>query len=71
MDSLAQMVAQGYRIGAPTFEVEEMDAQAIAGMKCPKCGGLVHYEGYHRHTRGCTEYVALAVCNKCGHQRAF
>ena len=61
------MLAQGYRFGAPSWEAEEIDAQATQGMKCPKCDGPMHYEGYHNRT----EYVALAVCNDGQHQRAF
>jgi formamidopyrimidine-DNA glycosylase len=71
MFTIAQMVAQGYRFGAPTQQVEEMDAQVAEGQKCRKCDGPMHYEGYHRRTRGWCEYVALAVCNSCGHELAF
>ena len=71
MHSIVQMVAQGYRFGAPTQEVEEMDAQVVEGLECCKCGSSMHYEGYHRNGRGYSEYVALAVCNGCGYEIAF
>lgn len=71
MLAIAGMVAQGYRFGAPTQEVEEMDAQVAERQRCPKCGGPMHYEGYHRHSRGYREYVALAVCDQCGYELAF
>ena len=71
MHSMAQMVAQGYHFGAPSQEAEEIDAQVAQRMKCRKCGGSMHYEGYHRNGRGYSEYVALAVCNGCGREVAF
>ena len=71
MHSIAQMVAQGYRFGAPTQEVEEMDAQVVEGLECRKCGSSMHYEGYHKNGGGYSEYVALAVCNGCGYEVAF
>lgn len=67
MYTFEQMVAQGYHFGAPSWEAEEIDAQVAQGLKCPKCGGPMHYEGYHKRT----EYVALAVCNNCHYRRAF
>ena len=71
MYTLEQMVAQGYHFGAPTWEAEEIDAQVAQRMACPKCGGPMHYQGYHKRSSGYTEYVALAVCNDCHHQLAF
>ena len=71
MHTIAQMVAQGYRFGAPTQQVEEMDAQVVEGRPCPKCGSPMRYEGYHRRTPGYCEYVALAVCDDCGYEVAF
>ena len=71
MPTLAQMITQGYRVGAPTSEVEEMDAQVIEGRLCPKCGSPLHFESYHRQGQGYQEYVALAVCDACGYERAF
>ena len=68
---IAQMMALGYRFGAPTPEAEEIDAQVAEDQRCARCGGSVHYEGYHRRARGCCEYVALAVCDDCGHELAF
>ena len=71
MHSFAQMVAQGYRVGAPSQEAEEIDAQVADSLKCRKCHSPMHYEGYHRSCRGHTEYVALAVCDVCGYVLAF
>ena len=71
MHSIAHMVGQGYQFGAPSQEAEEIDAQVAEGLKCRKCGGPMRYEGYHRQSRGYTEYVALAVCNRCGYELAF
>ena len=67
MHVFAQMVAQGYRFGAPTQEAEDIDVQVVERLKCPRCKGSMHYEGYHR--RG--SYVALAVCDHCGWDQAF
>jgi RecJ-like exonuclease len=71
MHTIAQMVAQGYRVGAPTQEVEEMDAQVVEGQPCPKCGGPMRYEGHHHRTPICSGYVTLAVCDDCGYELAF
>ena len=70
MTSFGQMIDQSYRYGAPTQEIEEMDARAITGVKCRGCGGPMYYEGYFRDGPGYGEYVALAVCNRCGHEEA-
>ena len=67
MHSITQMVAQGYHFGAPSQEAEDIDAQIAARMKCRKCGGGMRYAGYHRQG----EYLALAVCDDCGHEIAF
>ena len=71
MHSITQMVAQGYSFGAPSQAAEEIDSQVAARMKCRKCGGSMHYEGFHKNGGSYAEYVALAVCNKCGHEQAF
>ena len=63
MSTFTQMIEQGYRIGAPSLEAEDIDAGVVERMRCRKCGGSMRYEGYHRHN----EYVALAVCNQCKH----
>jgi DNA-directed RNA polymerase subunit M/transcription elongation factor TFIIS len=67
----AQMISDGYRFGAPSHEAEDIDAQVVKRMRCPKCHGKMHYEGYHKPSRDHTEYVALAVCNACGHTISF
>jgi hypothetical protein len=67
MTTLATMLAQGYRFGAPAQEAEQMDTQVAESQPCPRCGGPMRYEGYHRGD----EYVALAVCVRCGHELAF
>ena len=67
MYSIAHMTAQGYRFGAPKRQAEEIDARIAEEQPCPRCGGLMHYEGYHREG----EYIALAVCNRCGYELAF
>ena len=71
MLSITQRVALGYQPGAPTAEAEAIDVEVAQAHPCPKCGGRMHYDGYHRQHRGCTEYVALAVCSKCGHVISF
>ena len=71
MHTLVQMVAQGYRLGAPSQEAEDIDTQVAEGLECPKCHSPIHYEGYHRRSRGYAEYIALAVCDNCHYQRAF
>jgi predicted RNA-binding Zn-ribbon protein involved in translation (DUF1610 family) len=69
--SLTQLVAQGYRPGAPTPEAEAIDVEVAQAHPCPECGGQMRYEGYHRQHNGYTEYVALAICNDCGHEISF
>ena len=71
MHTLAQRVAGGYQPGAPTPEAEAIDAEVAEAHPCPKCGGQMRYDGYHRHENGYTEYVALAVCKSCGHVISF
>ena len=71
MYNIAQMVGQGYRFGAPSAEAEEIDTQVAEGLKCRKCGGPMHYEGFHKNDGGYSEYVAVAVCNECGYAAAF
>ena len=71
MHTMTQMVAEGYAVGAPTQEVEDMDASIAERHPCRKCGGPMRYEGYHKHSRGYSEYVALAICNRCGHTISF
>ena len=62
MHSFVGMIAQGYQFGAPTMEAEEIDAEIAQGIRCSKCNGPMRYEGYHREG----EYIALAVCTRCG-----
>ena len=71
MLNLNQLVVGGYQYGAPTAKAEAIDADIAQSQPCPKCGGQMRYEGYHRHHRTYTEYVALAVCNRCGHEISF
>ena len=71
MHTLAQRVAAGYQPGAPTSEAEAIDVEVAEAYPCPKCGGQMRYDGYHRHHNGYTEYVALAVCKSCGHEISF
>lgn len=62
-----ELLQCGYHYGAPSAEVEELDARIVEGGRCKKCGGKVHYEGYHNDT----SYIALAVCNECGYEVEF
>ena len=71
MHSMAQMFTQGYHFGAPSQEAEDIDSQVAARMECRKCGSSMHYEGYHKTGRGYSEYVAVAVCDRCGYEVAF
>jgi hypothetical protein len=71
MHSLTHLVSAGYQPGAPTPEAEDIDAHIAESQPCPKCSGPMHYEGYHRRYNGYTEYVALAVCNRCGYEVSF
>ena len=71
MHSIAYMAAQGYHFGAPTQEAEEIDVQVAESLRCPRCGDPMRYAGYHRQTRGYTEYVALAICSRCGYAVSF
>ena len=71
MLTLTQLVAGGYQPGAPTAEAEAIDAEVAGAYPCAQCGGQMHYEGYHRHRNGYTEYVALAVCDDCAHEISF
>ena len=71
MYSLAQMVAEGYRFGAPSEEAADIDAVIAERHPCPRCGGPMRYEAYHKRRAGYCSYIALAVCNRCGHQVEF
>jgi hypothetical protein len=71
MSAFAVMVAQGYRIGAPTEEAEDIDAQIAERMRCRKCGSPMRYEGYYKRSGRICEYVALAVCDRCSHVVSF
>ena len=68
-----QLVEMGYRPGARNPEVERLDADIVAGMRCSnrvngkRCGGQMRYEPYHTPI----SYVALAVCLECGEEREF
>lgn len=53
------------------MEVEEIDATVAERHPCPKCGSSMHYEGYHKPNGYRCEYLALAICDSCGHQVAF
>ena len=64
-----ELMQCGYRYGPPTHEVGEGDAEVVEGSKCSKCGGPMHYEGYHNADTG--SYIALAVCNDCGYEEEF
>jgi hypothetical protein len=65
------MITQGYHFGAPSQDAEEIDARIAESLACPNCGGSMHYEGYHRQHNGRYHYIALAVCNSCGHETSF
>jgi hypothetical protein len=71
MYSVEQVATRGFHYGAPSLEAEEIDVEMAARMKCRKCGGSMRYEGYHKNGGSYVEYVALAVCNDCGHEVAF
>ena len=71
MSAFAAMVAQGYRIGAPTEEAEDIDAQIAERMRCRKCQSPMRYESYHKRSGRTREYVALAVCDRCGYVVSF
>lgn len=63
-----ELLQCGYRFRSPSPTVADIDAPIAERMPCPKCGGRMHYEGYTSE-RG--SYIALAVCNKCGHEEEF
>ena len=46
MYTVAQMMAEGYSIGPPSLEVEEIDAQIAERYPCPKCSGPMRYEAF-------------------------
>ena len=71
MYSFTQMIAQGYRFGAPTAEAEKIDSEIASGIECPRCGRSMRYEGYCRRGDGQFSYIALAVCDGCGHKIEF
>ena len=71
MLSFTERIALGYQPGAPTPEAEAIDVEVAQAHPCPKCGGQMHYDGYHRHRNGRLEYVALAICEECGHVVSF
>lgn len=57
-----QLIEMGYQPGARNPEIERLDTDVVARLRCRKCGGVVRYEAYHT----ATSYVALAVCDACG-----
>jgi transcription elongation factor Elf1 len=59
--------SEGYQYGAPSLEIEELDGEIAEKIPCPKCNGSCHYEAWHKSG----SYIALAVCNDCGHETAF
>jgi len=59
--------AEGYEYGAPSWEIEELDGEIAEKYPCPACGGHCRYEAWHKPN----SYIALAVCNDCGHEVAF
>ena len=71
MHSVEQMIALGYRFGAPTPEAEEIDGEIARGIKCPKCGRHMRYEGFYCRSKGYLSYIALAVCSRCGYEIEF
>ena len=68
-----ELIAMGYRPGARNSQVEMLDAQVVARLRCSNrvkgkpCGGQLRYTPYHTST----SYVALAVCVECGHEKEF
>jgi len=63
-----ELLKVGYRYGAPSLEAMDIDAPIAEGIPCSECGGQMHYEAYTSPTGS---YIALAVCNKCGHEVEF
>jgi hypothetical protein len=57
----------GYKPGPPTVEAGLIDTKVAKSTTCKKCGGSCHYEGWHKPG----SYIALAVCNNCGHVVEF
>jgi hypothetical protein len=62
-----ELMQDGYKLDAPTVEADQGDAEVVEGMRCRRCGGKMHFEGYHTDT----SYIALAVCNECGKEVEF
>jgi len=65
-----ELMQAGYYPGLPPgadFDTELQDAEMVAAMRCRKCGGAMHFEGYYRDG----SYIALAVCNQCGNEEEF
>ena len=73
LEIAAQMVLDGYSVGAPSQEIEELDAPVAERYPCRQCGGRMRYAGFHKPGQNgrCREYVALAICTACGHQVSF
>lgn len=63
------MPFNGYEYGAPSWEVEEIDAEIVSKMKCPLCGGPMRYEPYW--AKDSNSYISLAVCDPCKYTYAF
>jgi len=64
----------GQRRTAPSQEVTEGDTAVAERMRCSKCSGPMHYEGYHERNwsyPGGYKYVALAICDRCGRTVRF
>jgi len=72
-----EMEAEGYRAGAPSEEVEEIDRLVIEGgdqgavcfkpKSCVKCGGELSYQPYVKER----SYRSFTICTRCGRVREF
>jgi len=68
-----ELVKMGYKSGARNSQVEMLDAQVVARLRCRNrvngehCGGRMRYTPYHTET----SYVALTVCEQCGAEKEF
>lgn len=69
MDTATQLLATGYRHGPPTPGTGIKDADAVADLRCSKCGGRMRYDAWHNKHTG--SYIAVAVCVECGNEEEF
>lgn len=70
MHTAAELLKQGYRPGAPSKQAEIDDREIAESMTCPACEkDTLRYRPWSRKSP--YSYIAIAACDKCGHEEEF